>query len=158
LLANGAGGGVLHSDCRPEPPALARAQSVRAADHHSAQYHRRADEHHSDDWDRHGRGVPQRPRRVARLRTDEATVRRVPAPVGRRSIAAVSELRRGIGHANSAPPGRGSLLPGARALAMTRFLPLFGRRGSRWLVAAVCASAAVLVWIGYRAISEWEQA
>jgi signal transduction histidine kinase len=41
---------------------------------------------------------------------------------------------------------------------MTRFLPLFGRRGSRWLVAAVCASAAVLVWIGYRAISEWEQA
>lgn len=41
---------------------------------------------------------------------------------------------------------------------MTRFLPLFGRRGSRWLVAAVCASAGVLVWIGYRAISEWEQA
>src|SRR5882672_3589518 len=41
---------------------------------------------------------------------------------------------------------------------MTRFLPLFGRRGSRWLVAAVCASAAVLVWIGYRAISQWEQA
>jgi signal transduction histidine kinase len=41
---------------------------------------------------------------------------------------------------------------------MTRFLPLFGRRGSRWLVAAVCASAAVLVWIGYRAIAEWEQA
>ena len=41
---------------------------------------------------------------------------------------------------------------------MTRFLLLFGRRGSRWLVAAVCASAAVLVWIGYRAIAEWEQA
>ncbi len=41
---------------------------------------------------------------------------------------------------------------------MTPFLPLFGRRGSRWLVGAVCASAAVLVWIGYRAISEWEQA
>jgi len=41
---------------------------------------------------------------------------------------------------------------------MTRFLPLFGRRGSRWLVAAVCASAAVLVWVGYRAVSEWEQA
>jgi len=41
---------------------------------------------------------------------------------------------------------------------MTSFFPLFGRRGSRWLVAAVCASAAVLVYIGYRAISEWEQA
>src|SRR5262245_20037332 len=41
---------------------------------------------------------------------------------------------------------------------MTSFLPLFGRRGSRWLVAAVCASAAVLVYVGYRAISEWEQA
>jgi signal transduction histidine kinase len=41
---------------------------------------------------------------------------------------------------------------------MTPFLPLFGRRGSGWLVAAVCVSAAVLVYIGYRAISEWEQA
>jgi len=41
---------------------------------------------------------------------------------------------------------------------MTSFLPLFGRRGSRWLVAAVCASAAVLAYLGYRAISEWEQA
>jgi signal transduction histidine kinase len=41
---------------------------------------------------------------------------------------------------------------------MTRFLPLFGRRGSRWLVAAVSVSAAVLVWTGYRAIEEWEQA
>jgi signal transduction histidine kinase len=41
---------------------------------------------------------------------------------------------------------------------MTSFLPLFGRRASRWLVAAVCTSAAVLVYIGYRAISEWEQA
>jgi signal transduction histidine kinase len=41
---------------------------------------------------------------------------------------------------------------------MTPFLSLFGRRGSRWLVAAVCASAAVLVWVGYRAISQWEQA
>jgi signal transduction histidine kinase len=38
------------------------------------------------------------------------------------------------------------------------FLPLFGRRGSRWLVVAVCVSAAALVWIGYRAISQWEQA
>jgi signal transduction histidine kinase len=41
---------------------------------------------------------------------------------------------------------------------MTRFLPLFGRRGSQWLVVAVCLSAAALVWTGYRAITEWEQA
>lgn len=41
---------------------------------------------------------------------------------------------------------------------MTPLLEIFGRRHSRWLVGAVCASAAVLVWIGYRAITEWEQA
>jgi signal transduction histidine kinase len=41
---------------------------------------------------------------------------------------------------------------------MRRVLPLFGRRGSQWLIAAICGSAAVLVWIGYRAIAEWEQA
>src|SRR5262245_36577508 len=41
---------------------------------------------------------------------------------------------------------------------MTQLLPLFGRRGIPLLVGAVCASAAILVWIGYRAISEWEQA
>lgn len=42
---------------------------------------------------------------------------------------------------------------------MTSILALFaGRRLSAWLAAAACVSATALVWIGYRAVIEWEQA
>lgn len=42
---------------------------------------------------------------------------------------------------------------------MTSLLSLFSRRWlSGWLALAVCLSAGVLVWIGYRAVVEWEQA
>ncbi|MEO8071531.1 MAG: hypothetical protein ABI652_09015, partial [Acidobacteriota bacterium] len=42
---------------------------------------------------------------------------------------------------------------------MTSIPSLFARRRlSAWLAAAVCLSAAALVWIGYRAVSEWEHA
>jgi signal transduction histidine kinase len=38
------------------------------------------------------------------------------------------------------------------------FLSAFVRRFGVWLAAAICLSAAVLVWIGYRAVVEWERA